>query len=155
MPGRSGWSGASGLTVSWTTPSSGRSWERCWPISTTSSRLSCDGSSYRVGARADKWILKQAARPHIPADIIARPKAGFPLPTGEFIAPLLAPELFDAGFVTGELGVPWGRLNGELERGRRGERDAFDLLTLELWGRLFIRGESLDEVEARVAGLEP
>ncbi len=111
--------------------------------------------SYRVGARADKWILKQAARPHIPADIIARPKAGFPLPTGEFIAPLLAPELFDAGFVTGELGVPWGRLNGELERGRRGERDAFDLLTLELWGRLFIRGESLDEVEARVAGLEP
>jgi len=111
--------------------------------------------SYRVGARADKWVLKKVAADWLPSDIVGWKKAGFPLPTREFIAPLLSPDLFRNGFLTRELGIPWTGVARQLERGLRGEQDAFDALTLELWGRLFIRGESVGELEARVEELEP
>lgn len=108
--------------------------------------------SYRLGARADKWILKRVAHPHLPKEIIERPKRGFPLPVAEFIEPLLTEELFLEGYLRRELGIHWLGISSQLERGRRGEVDAFGFLTLELWGRIFVRGESVEELTDRLAG---
>ena len=106
--------------------------------------------SYRLGPRADKWILKRVAHPHLPKEIIERPKKGFPLPVAQFIEPLLTEDLFIEGYLRRELGVRWLGISSQLERGRRGEIDAFGFLTLELWGRIFVRGESVDDLTERL-----
>ncbi len=110
--------------------------------------------SYRLGRRSDKWVLKRVAGRYVPDEILRRKKVGFPLPTAEFIAPLLSPRLFRDGFLVRDLGLQWPGVARQLERGSRGEDDAFGVLTLELWGRLFLRGETVAELEARLAELE-
>jgi len=107
--------------------------------------------SYRLGARADKWVLKRVAQPYLPRHIIERRKRGFPLPVAEYIRPLLTGDLFRDGFLERELGIPGPAVATYLERGRRGEEDAFGWLALELWGRIFMRGESPDELGERLA----
>jgi len=102
--------------------------------------------SYRLGARADKWVLKRVGRRYLPGEVIQRSKRGFPLPITEFTAPLLSEALFRDGYLTRELEIPWTAVKSRLERGRRGAIDAFGFLTLELWGRMFERGESVHDL---------
>jgi asparagine synthase (glutamine-hydrolysing) len=109
--------------------------------------------SYRLGGRADKWVLKQVAEDYLPRDIIRRKKAGFPLPTAEFIAPLLAPALYEQGYLVRDLGLSWPWLKRRLAAGASHETGTFGLLTLELWGRLFIRGQTVEELDARLADM--
>ncbi len=109
---------------------------------------------YRVGTRANKWVLKQVARRYIPGGLIGRKKAGFPLPLAEYLAPLASPEFFVEGFCQGELGLNARGLAGFLQSWRDWVFAFFGLATLEIWGRLFIRGESLDEIGDRIRRLE-
>lgn len=108
---------------------------------------------YRVGSRSDKWVLKEVARPYVPAEIIRRTKRGFPLPLEHYIAPLLDPELFRDGFCTGALQLDAGALEGILADGRRKVQEAFGLLMLELWGRLFFLGETVEALQDRIGRL--
>jgi asparagine synthase (glutamine-hydrolysing) len=61
---------------------------------------------YKVGARGDKWVLKQVATRYLPANLIWRKKAGFPLPVDEYIAPLARIGIF--GLIALEM---WGRIH--------------------------------------------
>lgn len=104
--------------------------------------------SYRVGARSDKWLLKQVARDYLPRRNVWRKKMGFPIPLASYIAPLADYRFFQDGFCERVVGL--GR-SGLRDRITRWEQDAFGffgLLSLEMWGRMFVCGQALAEVEA-------
>ncbi|MEP7242598.1 MAG: asparagine synthase (glutamine-hydrolyzing) [Gammaproteobacteria bacterium] len=109
---------------------------------------------YKVGARADKWVLKEVAKKYIPDRLIGRKKAGFPLPVGEYIAPLVNMQLFRNGFCQESLGLSERALRRLMESGHRRTFGFFGLVTLEIWGRIHIRREPLEQVSALVESLE-
>jgi len=110
--------------------------------------------AYRVGRRSDKWLLKQIARRYVPAGIVNRKKAGFPLPLQDYLAPLARIELFDGGFCYEVLGLSPSGVQRVVASWNRGTQAFFNLLTLEIWGRLFCLGESLEQVNDLVARVE-
>jgi asparagine synthase (glutamine-hydrolysing) len=90
-----------------------------------------------------KWILKQVARPLLPAEIIARKKKGFGMPIGKWLRGQLQPLLRDA-LLDGNSLATLGRLDrrvieqliAEHSAGRRDHRQKlWALLVLELWQR--------------------
>ena len=102
-------------------------------------------SSEKVRGGARKYLLKQVARRYLPAEIVDRPKQGFPVPIGswfrkearDFVRDLLAPGavhdrgLFDVAEVE--------RLLGEHERGFADHSALiWGLASVELWHRVFI-----------------
>ncbi len=104
--------------------------------------------TYRLGARADKWLLKQVARRYLPRRDIWRKKMGFPIPLGTYVAPFADERFFREGFCETVLGLRWSGLRHYVARWERDPYAFFGLLTLEMWGRMFVRGETLEEVEA-------
>jgi asparagine synthase (glutamine-hydrolysing) len=109
---------------------------------------------WKVGRRADKWVLKQIARRHMPEGLIWRQKLGFPLPLADYIAPLATPAFFAGGFCESELGLGRRGIERLLADWRRWTFGAFGLLTLEMWGRMLLMGETVDHVAHRIAALE-
>ncbi len=105
--------------------------------------------SYRIGARADKWLLKRVADTHLPRSNVWRKKMGFPLPLGDFIGPLAILEAFTDGFCERILGYARSALEDRVTRWAEDPFAFFGLLTLEMWGRMFVMGEELGEVEFR------
>ncbi len=97
-----------------------------------------------------KWVVKQAAQQLLPAEIVHARKRAFPLP-----------DEFDVGSeallrdgVASEL-LHWSRRTQAslipLARQRQGLR--FSLVGLELWGRLYLRGEKPDALASELVAL--
>ena len=95
--------------------------------------------------RTGKWVLKKAMEPHLPREVIHRPKTGFGAPLRRWlrhdlnglVAELLSPEtlrrrgLFDPEAV--------GRLLAQDRAGRMdGTYTIFGLMAIELWCRGFL-----------------
>lgn len=111
-------------------------------------------AAYKVGRRADKWLLKELCARHLPRDLVDRKKMGFPLPLADWLRPLARPAAFRGGFLLGEGGftpAAISRILGEIDRRPYG---AFGLLALELWGSLHLLGQEPEAVAARL-GLTP
>ena len=102
----------------------------------------------KIRGRSVKAVLKNALRAHLPAAIVDRPKKGFPVPfpnwlrerfrhpvesmllskdsaTQEWVRPDAVRQLLASHF-TGEVDAT---------------RQVWNLLSLELWGRVFLKGE--------------
>lgn len=109
---------------------------------------------WKSGRYADKWILKQIARRYLPKKLIWRKKMGFPLPLAEFIAPLATPAFFEGGFCENTLSLSRRAIARLLENWQRSTHGTFGLLGLEIWGRMFLMGESVEQITARIASLE-
>ena len=109
---------------------------------------------YKVGKYADKWVLKQAARRYMPDFLVDRKKAGFPLPLEAYIAPLAHASLFRDGFCQQTLGISPRAIDRLLANWRSRVFGFFGLLTLEIWGRIHMRDESVSAIEERIAVLE-
>jgi asparagine synthase (glutamine-hydrolysing) len=105
----------------------------------------------QVGGPRDlsgKRLLKRMARPLLPAAVVSRRKQGFPVPFDswlrtEFFANVRRVLMADNGFAR-----RWfqpAKLEGLLEAHRTGRynysRQIWSLLSLELWGRIFLHGE--------------
>jgi hypothetical protein len=110
---------------------------------------------YRIGKRANKWVLKQVAERYMPRHLVYRRKKGFPIPVADYVAPYATPGFFADGFCQEELGLDSRGLERMLGDWRRSPTGLFSLVTFEIWGRLHVRGESLESVEAWTAGFEP
>jgi len=110
---------------------------------------------YKVGARGDKWVLKQVATRYLPDNLIWRKKAGFPLPVDEYIAPLARIEFFDQGFCQSSLGLSARGMEHMMDAWRKRTHGLFGLIALEMWGRIHYMRHSVAEVEALVAACEP
>jgi asparagine synthase (glutamine-hydrolysing) len=109
---------------------------------------------YKVGRRADKWVLKQVAARYIPASLVNRKKAGFPLPVDEYLAPLTRPEFFKEGFCESTLGLGHRGMERLMATGGRWVHGIFGLIALEMWGRVYFMGQSVAHVEGLVAECE-
>ena len=106
-------------------------------------------SSMKVHGKSGKWIVKEIARRHLPANIVDRKKVGFRVPLDEwfrgglkdyahdlllgrdsFVSSYLARDVIDA-------------MLGDHMRGRRNEElRLWTLLGLEVWHRTFLRGST-------------
>lgn len=90
----------------------------------------------------------------MPRDLVMRKKAGFPIPVGDYIAPLATPEFFSGGFCEDQLGL--GRRGIERTMSSpTGQKDSlFGFIALEIWGRIHIMGHSVGDIEALIADCE-
>jgi asparagine synthase (glutamine-hydrolysing) len=109
---------------------------------------------WRLGRRADKWVLKQVALRHLPRDLVHRKKMGFPLPLADYLAPLGVAGLFAGGFWREVVGLGAGGLAELLEAGRARPFALLALVSGEIWGRLTFLGESVEDIHARIEELE-
>jgi asparagine synthase (glutamine-hydrolysing) len=110
---------------------------------------------YRIGKRANKWVLQQVAERYMPNPLVHRRKKGFPSPGADYVAPYATPDFFADGFCQAELGLDRRGFERMLGDWRRSPTGLFSLVTFEIWGRLHLRGEPLESVEAWTAGFEP
>jgi len=103
-------------------------------------------ADYRAGKRADKWVLKRICERHLPREHVYRKKMGFPLPLADYLRPLARPERFEGGFLLEEAGFTRAAVARTLAELDRRPYGAFGTFALELWGRIHIRGESVETV---------
>jgi len=106
--------------------------------------------SLRLRGGTDKWALKAIASDYLPSEIVHRPKVGFPLPIGNYLAPLARPEFFDDGFCIQSLGMEPTGLKRSVADWRANVNGFFNLLALEIWGRLFFFRHTIDEVNEQI-----
>ncbi len=92
--------------------------------------------------RVGKWVLKKAMEPHLPHDVIYRPKSGFGAPLRRWmrggLRPLLRDLLSTESLRARGLFEP-GSVQRLIEKNESGEQDAaytlLSLLTIEIWCR--------------------
>jgi asparagine synthase (glutamine-hydrolysing) len=106
--------------------------------------------SLRLRGRTDKWVLKAVAADYLPRDIVHRKKVGFPLPVADYLAPLAREAVFDDGFCLQRLGMHRAGLMEAVVDWRANVNGFFNLLALEIWGRLFFFRQTVDEVNDHV-----
>jgi asparagine synthase (glutamine-hydrolysing) len=100
---------------------------------------------FKIKGGSGKWLLKQVAEKYLPKNTIYRSKQGFPVPWAEYIS--YKPALFRNGFMSEHFGLSHDLI------GRVASGDSFllfRLLAMEIWGRLFVRGEDLSSVQELV-----
>jgi asparagine synthase (glutamine-hydrolysing) len=107
---------------------------------------------HRLRGGTDKWLLKAVARRHLPRALTDRPKVGFPLPMADYLAPIARPEFFHEGFCEQALGLDPRGLRATVAGWRDNVAGLFSLMTMEIWGRLFLMGQSQDEVNEALLG---
>ena len=109
-----------------------------------------------------KWILREAVRPILPAEILSRPKMGFPVPFGIWMrgqwGSIARDVLLDSRSRQRGIIEPAGveRLIAAHQSGAAQGGDAiWSLLNLELWYRTFIDGDGLQVLPAVEASAAP
>jgi asparagine synthase (glutamine-hydrolysing) len=108
---------------------------------------------YRVGARANKWVLKRIAARYLPPELTRRNKMGFPLPLADYVRPLASMAFFAGGFCQEELGLHRRGLEQLLEDWQRWVHFFFGLVTLEIWGRIHFRQQSVESIDEQIRTL--
>lgn len=102
----------------------------------------------KLRGKTTKWILREAMRGILPAEILNRPKMGFPVPIGSWFRNAfsgivdeyvlsersLARGIFDSAYVR--------RLVAEHNAGENHDERLWSLVNFEIWQRQFIDGES-------------
>lgn len=104
-------------------------------------------SSLKLRLGTSKWLLKKAAEPHLPREIIQRPKRGFSIPLATWLRGPLAPKL-ERALADSPLWQPgWlrrGAFHGfaEAHRQKRGDhsKTLWALIVLDAW----VRREGID-----------
>jgi asparagine synthase (glutamine-hydrolysing) len=109
---------------------------------------------YRMGRHGDKWILKQVAARYFTGQLVTRRKMGFPLPLEQYLEPLADIEFFKNGFCEDTLGLSRRGLGQIVASWRRWVHGFFGLLTLEIWGRLFFVGQTIEQLGEDLERLE-
>lgn len=102
--------------------------------------------SYRLRGRTDKWMLKEIAARYVPREVVYRQKVGFPLPVRDYLAPLARPEFFEDGFCLEVLEMHRAGFLHAVANWQENVHGFFNLLALEIWGRLFFLGQSVEAV---------
>ncbi|MDB5322680.1 MAG: hypothetical protein JWN40_4311 [Phycisphaerales bacterium] len=100
---------------------------------------------FKLRGRTDKWALRRAAERRLPRALSRRPKMGFPVDARTYVRPPAA--FFRGGFVEGVMDIG----PRQLEALAAHQPDSyFDLMTAELWGRMFFGGEAADALSERL-----
>ena len=102
--------------------------------------------AYKVGAYADKWILRQIASRHIPKGLATRRKLGFILPLAEYIRPLARSDFFAGGYCESLMGLHRCGIERVVGSWQRWVHGMFGLIALEIWGRIFLMGQTTAQI---------
>jgi asparagine synthase (glutamine-hydrolysing) len=109
--------------------------------------------TYRLRGSTDKWILKEVAARYLPREVVYRPKLGFPLPVKDYLAPLARQEFFVNGFALDGLRMHRRGFLDAIANWHQNVHGFFNLLALEIWGRLFVLHQSVDTVTDEINAL--
>jgi asparagine synthase (glutamine-hydrolysing) len=105
-----------------------------------------------------KWILREAVRGILPAEILTRKKMGFPVPFGLWMRNewqgvardvLLDKRTRERGII--EPGAVDALLSAHVDGRQDGTDAIWSLMNLELWYRTFIDGEGVQSLSAPAA----
>ncbi len=106
---------------------------------------------YRLRGKTDKWGLKAVAKRHLPRAIAQRKKVSFPLPLVDYLAPFSSVDFFAQGFCVDYLGMNPRGITWPIVRWRENVNGFFNLLSLEIWGRIYFLGQSVADVNRELA----
>jgi asparagine synthase (glutamine-hydrolysing) len=104
--------------------------------------------SYRLRGQTDKWMLKEIAAHYLPRAIVHRKKVGFPLPLKDYLQPLAQQSFFANGFCLEYLGMHRKGFLEAISNWQQNIHGFFNLLALEIWGRLFFLRQPLEDLTA-------
>ena len=93
-----------------------------------------------------KWILKELATKYVARDVAFQKKIPLDVPVDEYFAPQFKASLFQNGFLASYLGIGWEAAQGMVASARERAPVLLRLVNIEVWGRLFFMGQSVDEV---------
>jgi asparagine synthase (glutamine-hydrolysing) len=110
--------------------------------------------NYRIRGRQDKYLLRLVAKKHIPKKIVDRKKFGFPIPLQDYLRPFANKALFENGFCSETLEISNTGIKKVVENWSRDVHAFFNLLALEIWGRLFVFRESVSTTAELLTKLE-
>lgn len=109
--------------------------------------------SYRLRGRTDKWMLKEIAVKYVPESVVHRKKVGFPLPVKDYLAPLAKKEFFTNGFCLDVLEMHERGLLEVVTNWEHNVHGFFNMLALEIWGRLFFLRQPVEVVTEEIVEL--
>ncbi|HEX8736940.1 MAG TPA: asparagine synthase (glutamine-hydrolyzing) [Pyrinomonadaceae bacterium] len=109
----------------------------------------------KIRGRETKWILREAMREILPAEILNRPKMGFPVPLGnwfrnEFRHIVSEYVLHDRALSRGIFNADYIReIVARHDAGENHDERLWFLLNFEMWQRRFIDGETSEKKEIK------
>jgi asparagine synthase (glutamine-hydrolysing) len=101
---------------------------------------------YRINGRVDKYLLRSIAKKHLPRKLVKRKKFGFPLPLQDYLEPFAKKELFNSGFCSETLEISNTGILNIVNNWSKNVHAFFNLVALEIWGRIFVGRDSVDSV---------
>lgn len=113
-------------------------------------------STLKLRGLRRKYIFRKVVTHYLPPEILNRPKVGFAVPLAEWFRHELKAFVEHyltepGGFLDEYLGIEARRaIFGAHLRGEDQSLSLYSLLVLELWGRLFCRGEQAETVSERL-----
>jgi asparagine synthase (glutamine-hydrolysing) len=110
--------------------------------------------SMKLRGYTTKHILREAMRPHLPAEILSRKKMGFPVPVGAWFRGAHRHVIDE--YVLGERALARGVFEPAAVRALVARHDAGEnhserlwaLVTFEMWQRVFFDGEAVDPADS-------
>ncbi len=109
---------------------------------------------YLVRNGTKKWSIKELGQRYIPRKIAFQKKVSWNMPIKAYLGGLATTRFFEGGFCAQAFGLSRETLQacipGWLDNGFQLQR----LVHLETWGRLFVMGESADQVAGRLAAAD-
>jgi asparagine synthetase B (glutamine-hydrolysing) len=101
---------------------------------------------HRFRRLTDKWLLKHIAARYLPRQLVYSRKRPWDFPWRAYLAPFAQVAAFRDGFCTEALRVSPAALEALVSAWESNVQVFWNLLNLEIWGRLFFRHESVDRV---------
>jgi asparagine synthase (glutamine-hydrolysing) len=99
-----------------------------------------------------KWLVKQAALRYLPRESVMQPKKGFPTPSEFFLG---TTPFLENGYVAERFQWPRRHQAEILRLIDREPAERFQLMSVELWGRVFFRGECPEALGEQLLKLAP
>ena len=97
--------------------------------------------------KVTKWILKELGTRYLSREIAFQKKHPvWNLPVDQYFLPMFKQSLHQDGFLASFMGLDWQSANDLYNKEKNKEQILYRLVNIEIWGRLFFMGQSVDEV---------
>jgi asparagine synthase (glutamine-hydrolysing) len=104
-------------------------------------------TEFKIKKQETKYLLKKVAERYIPYDNVYRKKSGFPVPWEAYLQKIPV-RFFENGFLCQYLNISYSALKNWLAE----DKILLGLsLSIEIWGRIFVFGESTKDVKENMA----
>ena len=103
--------------------------------------------SYQTRGLTEKWALKQVALQFLTRRMVYRKKVPWDLPLRSYLEPFACRDFFEGGICLEVLGLHRKAIEMMVEDHAGHLQSFFNLVNLELWGRLFLLGQTVEQVE--------